>query len=231
MPRPPQTNHLITSEQVLSFRDASRRQIESWPGDIPDYTSVAGSQPVYAQMGNLYTERMLADGLDPRFRSTGSTGGLSIIPRFLYAGAAKAAVLGYELADLKDGMYNHGTLESLSNLTVDENDVVVALEIELGLRPGGVKSIDESLDHYTFDPENGLGFTNFDRARRTAHMDAYIRHGKSYEFRTELESRCEGQRTGVLAIAYRAMLMISLSDPNLFQATLEAKESTEDDAA
>ena len=222
MIRPPHTERIITPEQVLSFRDASRHQIESWPNDIPAYTAEAGSLPTYTQMGQVYTERMLADDLDPRFRSSGSTGGLAIIPRFLYAGAAKAARLGYDIDELKNGMYNIGTLESLSNLTIDDNDVVVALEMELGLRPGGIKTVDQSLDHYTFYPENGLSFTNFDRARRIAHLDAYIRHGKLYEFRTELESRCEGQRTGVLAIAYRAMLLISLSDSNLFQATLES---------
>jgi hypothetical protein len=231
MTKPPLTQHPITPEQVVSFRDASRRQIETWTDTPLDHGTEPGSVRAYTRMGETYRQRMLDDGLDARFRSMSVEGGLAIIPRFLYAGAAKAAMLGYSLNQLQDGLYNRTSYETLGLLTNESNAVVVQHEMILGLRPTGLKSVDESLDHYIFDPENGLRFENYQRDRGQAVMDTYIRHGDFPELNTSGESLCEGHRTGVLAIAYRAMLMISISDPSLFQATLATQELQEDTVA
>jgi hypothetical protein len=225
MTKPQLSQNPITPEQALSFRDATRRQIETWPTNIPNYTAAPGTPLVYDEMGQAYRRRMLEDGLNQRFGSMSVEGGLAVIPRFLYAGVAKAAQLGYTLEQLKLGMYNRKSYESLSLMTNALNDVIVQHEMIIGLRPGGLKSVDESLDHYTFDPENGLGYQNFERDRGLAVMDSYIRHGTFNEPSKDGESMCEGQRAGVLAMAYRAMMLISLADPNLFQATIALKNT------
>jgi hypothetical protein len=177
MPRPPQTDKIILPEQVASFAAASRRQIESWNENIPEYREMPGSQRIYSEMGRIYLERMREDGLDSRFKSSGTEGGIAVIPAFFFMGAMKAAQQGNTLEELKKGLYTKKSLESLTALTVDQNAVIVQLEMELGLRMGGNNNFQQSLDRFTFDPENGLGYTDLDRDRRTAYVDAYIRNG------------------------------------------------------
>lgn len=215
----------ITREQGYSFRDAARRQQQQWAQDLPDYTFAAGTPPVYDQMGRVLLQRMRADGLDPRFDSTGVVGGLAILPRWLYAGAAKANQLGYDSEALYAGMYNHATFQNLSWLTQETNATAVQMELELGLRMGGIYTPDARLDLYTFDPEHGLGYRDFDRLVREGRIEATLRKGTLQDVSTG-ETRCEGERSGVNAMAYRTMLLICLEDPNLFQATLARDFST-----
>jgi hypothetical protein len=145
-----------------------------------------------------------------------------VIPRFMYAGAAKSALVGFSINQLRSSMYNHASFNTLAAITHEDIHVTKRIEIPLGLKPLPAVSVDYALDAYEIDEESGLTISRYNARVLDARFDAYSQgHIGSDQLAVVNPSFCEGQITGINAHAYRAMLTICMNDPHLFQGTLD----------
>jgi hypothetical protein len=166
-----------------------------------------------------------ADGVGDEFKAASVSAGMGVLPRFMYAGAAKSALVGFSIDQLRSSMYNHGSFNTLAAITREDVHVTKRIEIPLGLKPLPTVSVDYALDAYDIDEENGLTISRYGTRVLDARFDAYSQgHIGSDQLSATNPSFCEGQITGINAHAYRAMLTICMNDPYLFQATLDRQQ-------
>lgn len=222
----------ITPEQAIEFKSALREQVAIW-SDLPiEYSSEPGSELAYDQMGRTLLTRINESGVDKRFESTGTAGGMSVVPRFMYAGARRAAIQGFDLEQLQRGMYNHDSFNTLVELTRENIHTAKRIEIPLGLKPLPLVSVDYHIDEFQLDEVTGLSVPRYKHIWQDARMDAYFQgHVDGERMASRWESQCPGYTTGILQMVYRSMLLICLEDKNLFHATLERETQPSDEAA
>jgi hypothetical protein len=207
-------------EEAAAFKAALGAHTASWSDNLPEYTHNDGSKDVYDQMGRELLKRVRAtSGVPEVFISEAVEGGMAVIPRFLYAGAAKASLQGFNLGQLHAGMYNHASFNNLSQITREDALTAKIIERRLGLRP--LSSIDVSIDDFELSEANGLSVPRYHEIRADGRAESYSKgHIVSKDPDIEYPVSCPGQITGINATAYRCMLTICMNDSSLYQATL-----------
>lgn len=222
------SNTTFSPESVEAFQSSLAQASGDWLAAIPSYDNEAGSQAVYDQMGVELLDRTLnTPDLAAEFSMPSVTAGMEIFPRFMYAGAAKAALLGYGLSELRQGMYKGESFNSLILITKEPKSVAKRIEIPLGLKKLVHCDIDPNINLYDFSPEAGLTVGKYIFHRNMARRDAYAQELIEEEGLTaENPSFCVGQNTGINRHIYHHMLSICMTDPNLFQATLLRNRSS-----
>jgi hypothetical protein len=215
-------NTKFSPEEVTSFKSALAAHSEDWMINPPDYAAPAGEEKAYDEMGVALLDRVRqTPNVSDVFKKPSVTGGMSVIPRFMYAGAAKAAVAGFSIDQLKRSMYNHTSFNTLSAITHENIHVAKRIEIPLGLKRLPAVSVDYNLDAFDIDEETGLTIPKYNQRVLDARFDAYSQgHIESEALSATNPSFCEGQVTGINFHAYRAMLTICMNDPHLYTATL-----------
>jgi hypothetical protein len=214
----------ISESEAKQFKTVIARQMVQWSDDIPLYSSPSGTEGAYDEMGVRLFDRMRYDGLpDSLSQSTAARTGMDIIPRFLFAGALKASMMGYTIDQLENGLYNrdHRSFNQLLLLAHERNEPAFLIERTIGLKKAAYHSVTDDIDAYDFDEENGLSIKRFDALRRSAREKAIDNEKlESTELDTVNPLLCEGQRHGLISVVYRAMFKICMNDPNLFTSTL-----------
>lgn len=213
----------FSPEGVLRFKAALGEQAQSWESNPPEYDATPGSEKAYDEMGSELLRRVrAADDLGEEFGHRSVTGGMAVIPRFMYAGAAKAALNGFSIERLNKSMYNHASFNTLSAVTHEEVHTAKRIEVAVGLKPLPAVSVDYHLDEFEISEESGLSIPAYIKLMLDSRRDAYDQgHLDSSQLVAVNASFCEGQLTGINRSAYKAMLTICINDPHLFQATLE----------
>jgi hypothetical protein len=219
----------FTPEGVIAFKDALKVHTDTWLDDPQfEYQASAGNEKAYDEMGRELLSRIRdTESVPDEFLSSAVDGGMSVIPRFMYAGAAKAATRGFSLEQLESSMYNHESFQTLTRLTHEINAVANRIEIPLGLRPVSGLSVDSSLHLFKIDEETGLTIPDYLSRKQGARLDAYSQeHLSLEELSRDNESLCVGQITGLNQHIYRSMLTICMNDPHLYVATLVRSQAT-----
>jgi len=217
-------NTRFSPEGVLQFKAALGEQAQSWESNPPEYNAAPGSEKAYDKMGNELLSRVRESaGVGEEFKRPSVTSGMAVIPRFIYAGATKAALAGFSVDQLRQSMYNHGSFNTLSAITHERLPVAKRAEVSLGLKPLPGVSVDDHLDDFEISEETGLSIPRYGTdVLLDARFDAYYQgHINGEQLAATNPSFCEGQLTGINSHAYRAMLTICINDPHLFQATLD----------
>ncbi len=215
---------IITPEQSEAFKTALRTETAQWNDTIPPYTNEPGSIGVYDEMGDILLARMRHITLPEYFHSSAISGGMAVIPRFMYAGGAKAALAGLTIDQLHSAMYTSASFNTLSLLTREKNKVATRIELALGLKRGPYESVDDRLAEYKIDSEEGLSIPRYhflrDSIREELFVESEGRQISAQEVRAENPILCEGHQAGLVATVYRSMLHICLQDAHLYPATL-----------
>jgi hypothetical protein len=215
----------ISETDAKQFKMVITRQMVQWPDDLPLYSSPSGTEKAYDEMGIRLLDRMRHDDLPETFsRSSATETGLNIIPRFFFAGALKASMMGYTLAQLENGLYNrnHASLNQLLQIAHERNASAFLIERAIGLKKAAFYGVTDHIDAYDFDEENGLSIKRYDSLKQVARQKAVDDEKLEYEaLDTDNPLLCEGQRHGLISVTYRAMFKICMNDPNLFKSTLE----------
>jgi hypothetical protein len=212
----------FSPEGVKAFKDALALHASEWSEDRPNYTAAAGKEKAYDEMGRELLDRVRQSaGVGDEFKYPSVSGGMSVIPRFMYAGAAKAGLVGLSIDQLKKSMYNHDSFNTLAAITHEDVHVAKRIEVPLGLKPLPGVSVDYNLEAFDISEESGLTISRYSTKVLDARFDAFSQgHILPEQLAATNPSFCEGQITGINSHAYRAMLTICMNDPHLFQATL-----------
>lgn len=215
----------ISEVDAKQFKTVIARQMVQWPDDLPLYSSPSGTEAVYDEMSVKLFDRMRHDGLPESLaQSSASEAGMNIIPRFLFAGALKASLLGYSIQQLESGLYNrsHTSFNQLLQIAHERNASAFLIERAIGLKKSAFYSVTDHIDAYDFDEENGLSIKRYASLRQVARQKAIDDEKLEYEaLDTNNPLLCEGQRHGLISVTYRAMFKICMNDPHLFKSTLE----------
>lgn len=217
----------FSPEGVEQFKSALKKQAEAWPHELPKYTSHSGSEKAYDEMGLELLRRVReTPGVTPEFiNSTAVTGGVVVMPRFMYAGAAKAAMQGYTLDQLHSAMYNHESFNTIARMTRERKSVAKRIEIPLGIKPLTGISVHSGIHHFQIDEAHGLTIPRYNELLIDARLDAMSQgHIEPSEAAVENPSFCVGQTTGINRHVYRHMLFICMNDPNLYPSTIRRSE-------
>lgn len=231
----------LTPSDKVSFAEASEQVVQEWRDNLPDYTGTPGTVHSFVTMGNEYVRRIREVGASERFKTSAIDGGMDVVARFIYVGAARSALNGFSISDYNDAMRRRETFGTLSRITHERNGAAVEIERSLGIRSGF--SPDERLGLYEISPEEGLrvvGYTStttgkvfesYPSIRSSARYQAALRHEEKAEGRYTFDevrdhykvddSQCVGHTSGVVRLSFNALLGISIMDPNLYQGTVE----------
>ncbi len=201
--------------------------VGKWEHNPLMYESEPGTQHAYDEMGREVLDRMRAKGIPPTLDTPNASYGFSILPRFIYAGAAKAHQQGLTMNGLVQAMRHPNTFTYLQLPTRESNAAAKEIEFETGLRTTSPYStIDAKMSEYAISPENGLTIplypTHRVRARGRLFDEGRLTE-EEYGSETPDKDRvrCEAHRgSGILALGYKSLLSVCIEDPSLFQATL-----------
>lgn len=218
----------IDSEQ---YKDSLREVVKKWPANPHDYEATAGSQAAYDEMGLVVLERMREEGIPTSLDTPNARYGFSIIPRFIYAGAAKAEQQGLTMKGLIKAMRHPNSFRQLQLPTRETDPAAREIEFETGLRTTSPYSnVDPRLDEYTIDPTTGLDIPMYAIHRTRARgrlFDERRISAKEYTSDNPDQDpvRCTAHRgSGILALGYKSVLTVAIEDPSLFQATLNRQQ-------
>jgi hypothetical protein len=216
----------FSPEGVKAFKDALVLHASAWTEDLPQYTAGLGDEKAYDEMGRELLNRVrdTADVGD-KFNHASVEAGTVIIPRFMYAGAAKAALADFTIDQLQKSMYNHASFNTLTAITHEDIHVAKRVEVALGLKPLALVSVNYNLGEFDISEQSGLSIPKYGVHVLDARFDARSQgHITDEQLSATNPSFCEGQITGINAYAYRAMLTICMNDPYLFQGTLSRQQ-------
>lgn len=219
-----------------AYKASLREVVKKWPHNPHDYESTPGTQDAYDEMGRTLLDRMVEVGIPESLNTSNARYGLSLAPRYMYAGAATARAAGLDMRGLKKAMMHPNSFVNYQLPTRERNPAAVQIEFETGLRTSSAYSnIDGHIKpntstdfmRYSISPDDGLRFVGYALVRLQARErlldERRISEDEAYSLHPESDPvRCAAHRgSGIVALSYRSSLLICLSDPNLFQATLD----------
>lgn len=220
----------INEVEAKQFKTVIARQMVQWPNNLPLYSSPSGTEKAYDEMGVRLLDRMRHDDLPETIsRLVATETGMTVIPRFLFAGALKASMMDYGIDQLENGLYNrsHASFNQLLQIAHERNASATLIERRIGLKNGAYYGVTDMIDAYDFDEYNGLSIKRYDSLKQAARQKAIDDEKLEYEtLETDNPLMCEGQRHGLISVTYRAMFKICMNDPNLFKSTLEQNFTT-----
>jgi len=226
-PRHTDKEPLLQGDVPAVYKQAIKDVAVQWPENIPQYTETAGSRNAYREMGQILSERMKDAGVPKRVtESLPHHSGIEVVRNFFYTGAAKAALIGFSISDLRAALYQPESFRQLVPLTKEVSDSARDMEVHLGLTDYGGSRLnsyhlsDKGLtirtDDYMIAQINGQR-----EAARIADYKGLELPGSSEDI------RCTGMKSGLVTYAYRYMLDICMVDPALFHATLDTHQATD----
>lgn len=214
----------IDSEQ---YKATLKEVVKKWASNPHDYEAAPGTQAAYDEMGHTVLERMREEGVPVSLDTPNAQYGFSILPRFVYAGAAKAYQQGLTMQGLVKAMRHPNTFRQLQLPTRETNPAAKEIEFETGLRTTSPYSnIDQKIDEYSISPETGLVIPHYPihrvRTRTRLFEEGRITEEEYLTDNPDKDPvRCAAHRgSGILALGYKSVLAVAIEDPSLFQATL-----------
>lgn len=217
----------LRAPDAIKFEHEIELIQDTWLLYKPTYQADPGTERAYDEMADAVIGRLRQiTASEWANTSSAAQGGIHVMARHIYAGAAKAAEQDNVTPEsLVTSLLTRPSFEDLSHLTRERNSAALQIESENGLRRSAYSSVDYSLDKFSFDPTTGLKMKQFPIQRLIA-RDRLLTQGtidedEAYGYLQGPERiRCPAHAMGITAVAYEALLSIAAEDEDLFAATL-----------
>lgn len=225
---------LVYTPEIRAAYKATLEEVAGqWANNPPDYASKAGSLALYATMRDTVINRMIvADPVIEKVaKSVSNAGGMGVISRFFYTGAAMAAQQGMSAPEVSSALYQPASFRELIPLMREQYRSARDIERGLGLKEATAPNLNE----FTLSSD-GLKIKKYAihryLARSHQYDKGYLTEEEAFSLTPEDDPiRCIALTSGLVTYAYKYMLDICVKDPSLFPATVLGENSTAEDSA